>query len=485
MDAGIEVAQVAAAESRAKPVSPTIVSGCLRILDLSIVGAVGTIAYFSYVYSSQREVDSLYFASILIGILTSGVLFQWLGAYSSDFIFSKRLRIDRMLLAWVTTIFLFLFLAFALKISDFYSRIWTVTWFVATAGLLSVARLVLSFWILKLARAGRFAQRTVIVGAGEQGQKLAAHLRQIDDVRTRIVGFIDDRKTRVPSSSDGCELLGDTQYLIKLIRRGMIDQIFVAIPWSAADRLRELFYQLALTPVPIHLAPDLVGHEFSDRSFTRVAQLPMLHIFDRPISGWSHVSKTIEDWVLAALIFLFVGPLMLLIALAIKLDSRGSVFFKQKRQGFNNEMFEVWKFRTMYDDLADADCDVQTTRNDSRVTPVGWFLRKSSLDELPQLINVLRGDMSLVGPRPHAVATKAEGHLFNDVVDRYVSRHRVKPGITGWAQVNGWRGETDTIEKIQKRVEFDLYYIDNWSVWLDLTILLKTIVVLLKDENAY
>ncbi len=176
---------------------------------------------------------------------------------------------------------------------------------------------------------------------------------------------------------------------------------------------------------------------------------------------------------------------MLLIALAIKLDSRGPVVFNQRRQGFNNEMFEVWKFRTMYEDMEDADCDVQTTKDDPRVTPVGWFLRKSSLDELPQLINVLRGDMSLVGPRPHAVATKAEGRLFNEVVDRYVSRHRVKPGITGWAQVNGWRGETDTIEKIQKRVEHDLYYIDNWSVWLDLTILFKTIAVLVKDENAY
>ncbi len=188
---------------------------------------------------------------------------------------------------------------------------------------------------------------------------------------------------------------------------------------------------------------------------------------------------------LAALILLFIGPLMLLIALAIKLDSRGPVVFKQRRQGFNNELFEVWKFRTMYASVADADCEVQTTKDDPRVTPVGWFLRKLSLDELPQLINVLRGDMSLVGPRPHAVATKAEGRPFSEVVDRYASRHRVKPGITGWAQVNGWRGETDTIEKIKKRVEYDLYYIDNWSVWLDLLILLKTIFVLIRNENAY
>ncbi len=484
MDTGM-VAQFASAKSHGKPVSPTIVGGCLRIFDLLVVGFVGTSAYYVYIYSSQKGLDSQYLASIIIGILTSGVLLQWFGAYTGDFIFSKRLRIDRMLLAWGTTVFVLLFLAFALKISSYYSRIWTVAWFIVTAGSLGLLRLALSHWILKLARAGRFAQRTAIVGAGKQGQMLAAHLRQIDDVRTHIVGFFDDRRTRVSSNCEGYELIGDNRYLVNLIRRGMIDQIFVAIPWSATDRLRELFYQFASTPVQIHLAPDLIGHEYSDRSFARVAQLPMLHIFDRPISGWSQVSKSIEDCILAALFLLFVGPLMLLIALAIKLDSRGPVLFKQRRQGFNNEQFEVWKFRTMYANMADADCEVQTTMNDPRITRVGRFLRKSSLDELPQLINVLRGDMSLVGPRPHANGTKAEGRLFEEVVVQYASRHRVKPGITGWAQVNGWRGETDTIEKVRKRVEFDLYYIDNWSVWLDLKILLKTIAVLIWGENAY
>jgi len=485
MDTGMEVAHVAAAKSHAKRISPEIVGGCLRVLDLSVVGVVGVGIYLAYVYSGQRPMSSQYLASLLIGILASGILFQWFGVYAGEYVFTKRLRMNRMLLAWGVTASVLLALAFALKISSFYSRVWVVTWFVATPGILSLGRLLLGYWILKLAREGRFAQRTAIVGAGEQGQRLAAHLRQIGDVRTRIVGFIDDRTTRVPSNSEGYELLGDTRYLMKLIRRGMIDQVFIAIPWNADKRLRELVYRLATTPVRIHLAPDLIGFEFPDRSFIRVAQLPMLHIFDRPISGWAYVTKTIEDWVIATSILLFVGSPMLLIALAIKLDSRGPVFFKQNRQGFNNNLFEVWKFRTMYASAADADCEVQTTKDDPRITRVGRFLRKSSLDELPQLINVLRGDMSLVGPRPHAGATKAEGRLFSEVVDRYAARHRVKPGITGWAQVNGWRGETDTIEKIQKRVKYDLYYIDNWSVWLDLMILLKTIVVLFRNENAY
>ncbi len=483
-DLGTEVPYVAAANSHAKPVSAAVVGGCLRILDILPVGLVGLSVYFVYVYSG-RGVSSQYLAALLMGIITSGILFQWLGAYDGDFLFSKWLRLDRILLGWGITAFVLLFSAFALKISGFYSRVWVVTWFVATAGILSFARIVLSRWILALAREGRFAQRTAVVGAGAQGEKLAAHLSEVGDVRIRIVGFFDDRKTRIALKSGGYELLGDTDHLMKLIRRNMIDQVFIAIPWHAEDRLRELIYRLAMTPVSIHLAPDLIGFEFPDRPISRMTQLPMFHIFDRPISGWANVSKTIEDRVLAALILLFVAPLMLLIALAIKIDSRGPVFFKQKRHGFNNNLFEVWKFRTMYATTADADCEVQTIQYDPRITPVGRFLRKLSLDELPQLFNVLRGEMSLVGPRPHAVATKAEGRLFNEVVDQYVARHKVKPGITGWAQVNGWRGETDTIEKIKKRVEYDLHYIDNWSVWLDFVILFKTIIVLFRNENAY
>jgi len=213
--------------------------------------------------------------------------------------------------------------------------------------------------------------------------------------------------------------------------------------------------------------------------------VPMLTLFDRPISGWSSVFKRIEDQVIALAAIAFMAPLMLVVAAAIKLDSRGPIFFKQRRFGFNDRLIEVWKFRTMRVECTDADAAEQTTRRDPRVTRIGRFLRKSSLDELPQLFNVLRGDMSIVGPRPHAVATRAEGRLFQDVVDRYAARHRVRPGITGWAQVNGWRGETDTIDKIRTRVEYDLYYIDNWSVWFDLYIILKTFTAIFRTGNAY
>jgi polysaccharide biosynthesis protein PslA len=229
----------------------------------------------------------------------------------------------------------------------------------------------------------------------------------------------------------------------------------------------------------------LVGLRFADRRVTMRAGVPMLTLFDRPISGWSYVFKLIEDQLIALAALAFLAPLMILIAAAIKLDSPGPILFRQRRLGFNDRLIEVWKFRSMRSECADKNAVLQTTRNDPRVTRLGRFLRKSSIDELPQLFNILRGEMSIVGPRPHAIATKAEGKLFQDVVDRYAARHRVKPGITGWAQVNGWRGETDTIDKIQKRVECDLYYIDNWSVWLDLYIIARTFVAVFRTKGAY
>jgi Undecaprenyl-phosphate glucose phosphotransferase len=280
-------------------------------------------------------------------------------------------------------------------------------------------------------------------------------------------------------------VIPDLARMMALIRQDAVDEVIIALPWSQAARVQALTLLLATTPVRIRLAPDLAGFRFADRRVTRRAGVPMLTLFDRPISGWSHVFKLIEDRAIALAALAFVAPLMLSIAVAIKLDSRGPVLFKQRRFGFNDRPIEVWKFRTMRSECTDANAVLQTTRRDPRVTRVGRFLRKSSLDELPQLFNVLKGEMSIVGPRPHAMATKADGKLFQDVVDRYAARHRVNPGITGWAQVNGWRGETGTVDKIQKRVELDLYYIDNWSVWFDLYIVLRTFIAVFRTRDAY
>jgi Undecaprenyl-phosphate glucose phosphotransferase len=259
----------------------------------------------------------------------------------------------------------------------------------------------------------------------------------------------------------------------------------VALPVSAETRVLQLIHKLWVLPVDIRLAAQASKLRFRPRAYSFAGAVPLIDLIDKPITDWDVVIKWLFDKTVAGLALLGLAPVMALVALAIKLDSRGPVLFRQKRYGFNNELIEVFKFRSMFVEAADANAARLVTRSDPRVTRVGRFIRKTSLDELPQLFNVIRGELSLVGPRPHALQAKAANRLYHDVVDGYFARHKVKPGITGWAQINGWRGETDTPEKIQKRVEHDLYYIDNWSVLLDVYILLKTPFALLGGENAY
>ncbi len=468
-----------------KPYSAPLVGDLLRIFDMALTLLLGLAIYLIYIFPVEPHSISRYLVTLLIATVMMGIIFHWLGVYSGDFIFTKSLRVRRMLSALIATFAFLLAIAFALKISSFYSRVWVVAWFFSSAALLSMGRVYLGHHITQLALRGRFANRTVIVGTGAQADKLAIHLAEFDAVRTRILGFIDDESTPTDPIRHDHGILGDLDELIRMIRNEEVDQIFIALPWNEAKRLRHVTHRLAMTPVAIRLAPDLAGFEFSGRSYIEVAGLPMLPLFDRPISGWLHFLKTVEDRVLAAVFLMLLTPVMILTALAVKISSRGPVLFLQNRYGFNNQLIEIWKFRTMYHHLADRDADTLATKDDERVTPVGRVLRRMSLDELPQLFNVLRGDMSIVGPRPHAMAAKAAGQLYYEVVDQYAARHKVKPGITGWAQVNGWRGETDTVDKIQKRVEHDLYYIDNWSIWLDFFIIAKTITVIFRDEKAY
>jgi exopolysaccharide biosynthesis polyprenyl glycosylphosphotransferase len=239
-------------------------------------------------------------------------------------------------------------------------------------------------------------------------------------------------------------------------------------------------------PVDVRLAAHMNKLRFRPRAYSYIGNVPVLDIFDKPIADWNLVLKAAFDRIVGGLILLMMLPVMAAIAIAIKLDSKGPVLFRQPRYGFNNEKIEVLKFRSLYHDQADTKAQRLVTKNDPRVTRVGRIIRKTSLDELPQLFNVvIKGNLSLVGPRPHALHAKTEQRLYEDAVDGYFARHRVKPGITGWAQINGWRGETDTQEKIQHRIEHDLYYIENWSLLHDIYILLRTPFALLKAENAY
>ena len=285
---------------------------------------------------------------------------------------------------------------------------------------------------------------------------------------------------------EGVPKLGTVEDLVEFARQTRVDLVIFSLPISAETRILHMLKKLWVLPVDIRLSAHTNKLRFRPRSYSYIGNVPVLDIFDRPIADWDVVMKWLFDKIVGTLALIALSPVMLAVAIAVKLDSRGPVLFKQRRYGFNNEVVEVYKFRSMYADQADPAAKKLVTKNDPRVTRVGRFIRRTSLDELPQLFNVVfTGDLSLVGPRPHAVHAKAENHLYDEAVDGYFARHRVKPGITGWAQINGWRGETDSKEKIQRRVEHDLFYIENWSILFDIYILARTPFALLKSEGAY
>jgi Undecaprenyl-phosphate glucose phosphotransferase len=336
-------------------------------------------------------------------------------------------------------------------------------------------------------REGRLTRRTAIVGGGSMGEALACALAAQRDSDVRVVGLFDDRgDERAPQSVAGLRKLGTVDDLVEFARRTRIDLVIFSLPISAEGRILQMLKKLWVLPVDIRLSAHSNKLHFRPRSYSYLGNVPVLDVLDQPITDWDVVMKWLFDKTVSAFALIALAPVMLLVALAIKLDSRGPVLFKQKRYGFNNELIEVYKFRSMYVDQCDATASKLVHKDDPRVTRVGAFIRKTSIDELPQLFNVaFKGNLSLVGPRPHAVHAKAADRLYDEAVDGYFARHRVKPGITGWAQINGWRGETDTDEKIQRRVEHDLYYIENWSVLFDLYILARTPFALAKTENAY
>jgi Undecaprenyl-phosphate glucose phosphotransferase len=327
---------------------------------------------------------------------------------------------------------------------------------------------------------GRGARRTVILGAGPQAVRLVRALRREDDRSLRLLGVVDDRVPHRTGWPERLAHLGPIDMLFGMIRRGEVDQVIIAFPWSASSRIADLLDRLSCVAVEIRLAPDLAC-PLPKRGVA--ASLPVLRRC--PISSWGAGVKAVEDWVLAFTALAIAAVPMALISLAIRLDSRGPILFRQRRTGFNGRDIHVLKFRTMYHEAADHEASVQVREGDPRVTRVGAILRKTSLDELPQIFNVLAGDMSFVGPRPHAPGTRAGSRRFEEVVANYAARHRVKPGLTGLAQVRGWRGPTETEEKLVRRVESDLEYIENWSIWLDIVIILRTLLAVARMRNAH
>ncbi len=469
----------------AAPISPIVLAGIVRVVEFILMVAVGLAIFAAYV-SPISEHLWLYVPAVLAIATLATLAFQIADIYQVHAFRGHEKQYMRMASAWSVVFLIAIGASFFLKAGDLYSRVWLGTYYVSGLLALVLSRKILYYIVLRWTREGRLTRRTVIVGAGEAGERVVEELRRQKDTGIELIGVFDDRGDRGGDECAGLAKLGTVDDLVEFGRNTRVDLVIFSLPITAENRILHMLRKLWVLPLDIRLAAHTNKLQFRPRSYSYIGKIPVIDVFDRPIADWDVVMKWLFDKIIGTLALIALSPVLVATAVAIKLDSKGPVIFRQKRYGFNNDLIEVYKFRSMYTDKSDATAAKLVTKDDPRVTRVGRFIRKTSIDELPQLFNVVfKGNLSLVGPRPHAVNAKAEARLYADAVDGYFARHRVKPGITGWAQINGWRGETDTHEKIQARVEHDLYYIENWSLLLDLSILLRTPLSLLKTENAY
>ena len=471
---------------KGRQISADLVAGSMRAAEAVLLVTMSAVAYALYLGANTADMLMVYAPLV---IAASGLLSVFLHSaklYSLPALLKPVKAVPKLTAALAAVFSVIVTFVFFSKIGDNYSRVWLGSWMLSSLGAATILRFAVSRTVQRWTAEGRLNRRALIVGGGDTAARLIKKLEDSNNSEVSIVGIFDDRdEERSPGMVAGYPKLGTIDQLEQFARTMRIDLLLITLPLQAESRLIELARKLWILPVDIRLSANSQILRYSPRAYSYIGGVPFLDIFDRPLGDWQLMIKTLTDKVLASIALLFVSPIMLLVATAIKLESPGAVLFKQKRYGFNNELVEVYKFRSMYTDRCDVNAAELVTRGDTRVTRVGRFIRATSLDELPQLFNVLQGNLSLVGPRPHATQAKANNALYQEAVESYYARHRVKPGMTGWAQVNGWRGETDTVEKIQKRVEHDLYYIENWSLTLDLYILMRTPFALLNTDQAY
>jgi Undecaprenyl-phosphate glucose phosphotransferase len=466
--------------------SAIVISGIWRLVEALAITITGTLVFAQYVFP-RVGFQAAYLPAIPLTAIAAIIMLQAWGTYTIAALRSPLLHIPRIVAGWGMVFLLVFAFVFFMKLEGVFSRVFMALWFGFGFLAILLLRIIMSMRIRRMTRQGLLDQRTVIVGGGDAADTLVKALADGYHSDLRIIGVFDDRwDDRSPDVVSGYPKLGTVDDLVDYARHARVDLVIFALPISAETRLLQMLKKLWVLPIDIRLAAHANKLKFRPRNYSYIGGLPVFDVVDKPIADWDVVLKWLFDKIVGTLLLILLSPVMLVTAIAVKLDSKGPVFFRQKRYGFNNELIEVFKFRSMRTDMLDATASRLVTKDDPRVTRVGRFIRRTSIDELPQLFNVVfKGNLSIVGPRPHAVHAKAENRLYDEVVDGYFARHRVKPGITGWAQVNGWRGETDTEEKIQRRVDYDLAYIENWSLMFDLQIVLMTPFALTKTENAY
>jgi Undecaprenyl-phosphate glucose phosphotransferase len=470
---------------RPKRLSPDILAWLVAASDFCLVllAAGGAFAAFYDVVQSAGPGRHFFTAFVAATLFIGG--FERLGGYRLRQLSRLDWQVTRVLITWGVLIAVLLFIGFVAKVSESYSRGWTLAWIFAAIGMQLSGRCLLEIAAQRGPQAGFFARHVVIFGAGDEGHLLIAKLQKSQDKSIVIRGIFDDRRSRIAQTVHGVSVLGTSDDLLRFVREVRIDEVIIALPLAAERRLSTLLEKLKGVALDLRLSLEPIAARFCAGGIGDIGLAPVLNIADRPLKHWRAAIKWIEDKCVAVFLLIVLAPLMGLVALLVKLDNRGPVLFIQRRYGFNNEEISVFKFRTMSVDQCDGSGRQRTVLHDPRVTRVGRIIRALSIDELPQLINVLRGEMSIVGPRPHPIAMMAgEDTLYGEAVTHYFHRHRVKPGITGWAQVNGLRGEVDTLDKARARVDHDLYYIEHWSPWFDLKILFKTTFAII-NRPAY
>ncbi|MCY4044649.1 MAG: undecaprenyl-phosphate glucose phosphotransferase [Cellvibrionales bacterium] len=451
-----------------------LVSLCQRLLDQGII-------FFALMLA-------ILFRDLPVNLGDRGYLLAAILAGSCFYVFAIHLKLYQsyrtvslatpvgvLLQIWFLTVVTLVMLSFALKSTAYFSRIVMGSWLIITPSLMILSRLIVRECLKRLRVDGRNSRKLVVVGWSERAALLIDEINRNPWMGYTVEGCFDDKPPETEVT-----YLGGLETLVDKARNNTYDAIYIALPMESSEAIRSLIKKLSNSSTPVYYLPDLFVSHLMGGKISYVGDMPAVSIYSHPYEAGGAIVKRLEDVVLSSLILFLISPLMLIIALLIKLTSKGPVIFKQQRYGLAGESIQVYKFRTM---VVHQDKQVaQATRDDTRITPLGRFLRKTSLDELPQFINVLQGRMSVVGPRPHAIV---HNEYYREAIEGYMLRHLVKPGITGWAQVNGWRGETDTLDKMQHRIDYDLYYLNHWSVSFDIKIILMTIFKGFAGKNVY
>lgn len=438
-----------------------------RFLDIALIQICLAFSCLLYV----GHYDLKYFMLALVANISYTFFAELFALYRSWRAASLKEMLFYAFISWALTLFpVFMFLFFT-KESDYFSRVVLGLWIISTAFTLCAWRVIFRQVLFSLRKKGLNTRSVGIIGLTERGLSLVKEIEHHPETGYKLTAIFDERTLDRIDSDYVHYYKGGVDEGVKMAEQGDIDILFIALPMSSNARIDEILKVLGDTTVDVHIIPDMFTYNLLQSRMGTVGEMQTISVYDSPMKGGSSLLKRAEDIVLASLILCIIAIPMLIIATAIKLTTQGPAIFKQDRYGMDGKKIKIWKFRTMTTQ-DNGDVVKQATKNDTRITSLGAFLRRTSMDELPQFLNVLQGNMSVVGPRPHAVSHNEQ---YRKKIDYYMLRHKMKPGITGWAQVSGWRGETDTDEKMKMRIKYDLHYIRNWSLWFDFKIVLFTI----------